>query len=69
MMIIKYYEWMKIFPDMRQIVYEQCVIDPLEKDGVRTLRRLEREKAMELIKENDLQIVHRNRHGTIWRDT
>ena len=68
MMIIKYYEWMNIFPDKRQIVYEQCVIDPQEKDGVRTLRRLEREKAMELIEENDLQIVHRNRHGTIWRD-
>lgn len=69
MIIIKYFEWMNIFPDNRHIVYEQCVIDPEEEDGVRTLRRLEREEAMELIEENDLHIVHRSRHGTIWRDT
>ena len=66
MMIIKYYEWMKIFPDKRQIVYEQCVIDPQEKDGVRTLRRLDRDEAKRLIQSHELHIVHRNRYGTIW---
>ena len=66
MMIIKYYEWMKVFPDQRQIVYEQCVRDRNEKDGVRTLRNLNKEEAMELIQENNLHIVHRNKHGCIW---
>ena len=66
MMIIKYYEWMKVFPDQRQIVYEQCVRDRNEKDEVRTLRKLNKEEAMELIQENNLHIVHRNKHGTIW---
>ena len=65
-MIIKYYEWMKVFPDQRQIVYEQCVRDRNEKDGVRTLRNLNKEEAMELIQENNLHIVHRNKHGCIW---
>ena len=65
-MIIKYYEWMKVFPDQRQIVYEQCVRDRNEKDEVRTLRKLNKEEAMELIQENNLHIVHRNKHGTIW---
>ena len=66
MMIIKYYEWMKVFPDQRQIVYEQCAQDRNEKDGVRTLRRLNKEEAMELIEENNLRVVHRNKYGTIW---
>ena len=66
MMIIKYNEWMKIFPDQRHIVYEQCVRDISEKDGVRTLRKLSKEEAMELIEENNLHIVHRNKYGTIW---
>ena len=65
-MIIKYYEWMRVFPDQRQIVYEQCVRDRTEKDGVRTLRKLNKEEAMELIEENNLRIVHRNKHGCIW---
>ena len=65
-MIIKYYEWMKVFPDQRQIVYEQCVRDRNEKDGVRNLRRLNKEEAMELIEENNLRVVHRNKYGTIW---
>ena len=65
-MIIKYYEWMRVFPDQRQIVYEQCVRDRTEKDGVRTLRKLNKEEAMELIEENNLRIVHRNGNGTIW---
>ena len=65
-MIIKYYEWMRVFPDQRQIVYEQCVQDRTEKDGVRTLRKLNKEEAMELIEENNLRIVHRNKHGCIW---
>ena len=66
MIIIKYYEWMKVFPDQRQIVYEQCVRDRNEKDGVRTLRKLNKDEAMELIQENNLHIVHRNKHGCIW---
>ena len=66
MMIIKYYEWMKVFPDQRQIVYEHCVRDRNEKDGVRPLRTLNKEEAMELIQENNLHIVHRNKHGCIW---
>ena len=66
MMIIKYYEWMRISPDEKQIVYEACKRDPEAAGGVRTLRRLDKDEAKRLIQSHELHIVHRNRYGTIW---
>ena len=66
MTIIKYYEWMKVFPDQRHIIYEQCFRDCKAEDGYRIVRKLSKEEAMELIQENNLHIVHRNKHGCIW---
>lgn len=71
MIIIKYYEWLKIQellmkstgikPDIREAVYELC------NDDFKKIRQLKKEEAIELIEENHLMRVHRNQHGAIWR--
>lgn len=71
MVIIKYYEWLKIQellmkknglkPDIREAVYELC------NDDCKKIRQLSKQEAIELIDENHLTRVHRNEHGAIWR--
>ena len=71
MIIIKYYEWLKIQellikknglnPDIREAVYELC------NDDFKKIRQLNKQKAIELIEENHLTRVHRNKYGAIWR--
>lgn len=61
MIIIKYYEWLKIQPDLREVVYEQC------KDDFKKVRQLTKQEAIEMIEENHLVKVHRNKYGAIWR--
>lgn len=61
MIIIKYFEWLKIQPDYREAVYELC------NDDFEKVRVLSKEKAVEMIRANKLTMVHRNIAGTIWR--
>ena len=61
MIIIKYYEWLKIQPDLREVVYELC------NDAFKKIRQLSKEEAIKMINENHLQRVHRNNLGAIWR--
>lgn len=71
MIIIKYYEWLKIQellikknglnPDIREAVYELC------NDDFKKIRQLNKQEAIELIEENHLTQVHRNKYGAIWR--
>ena len=61
MVIIKYFEWLKIQPDLREVVYELC------NDDFKKIRQISKKEAIELIKENHLTRVHRNEHGAIWR--
>ena len=61
MVIIKYYEWLKIQPDLREAVYELCNND--FKNG----KQITKEEAMKLIEENHLVRVHRDKYGVIWR--
>ena len=71
MIIIKFYEWLKIqellmkrnglSPDIGGPVYELC------HDDFKKIRQISKKEAIELIKENHLTRVHRNEHGAIWR--
>lgn len=61
MVIIKYYEWLKIQPDLREVVYELC------KEDFKKIRQLTKEEAIELIEENHLVRVHKDKYGAIWR--
>lgn len=61
MIIIKYFEWLKIQPDLRDVVYE------LVTEDFKKIRQLKKEEALELIQENNLVRVHRNKYGAIWR--
>lgn len=65
-MIIKYYQWLKIYPDKRDVTFELCIRDPNKEEGAKTLRTLNRQTALEIIEEFDIPKVHSNRHGTIW---
>lgn len=82
MVIIKYYEWMILDPSLRGVVYrkyddaafeKQCKKggDDTDKKNKKTKKdqgkEITREEALRLINENNLKIVHRNQHGTIWR--
>lgn len=60
MKIIRYNEWLIIHPDIRSTVYELC------RDNFTKVRQISKEEARELIKENDLKMVHFNKHGAIW---
>lgn len=66
MMIIKYFQWLKIYPDKRDIALELCIRDPKKEEGVKTIRTLDRQTAFEIIEEFDIPKVHNNRHGAIW---
>ena len=61
MVIIKYYEWLKIQPDLRETVYEQC------DDNFKKVKQITKEEAISFIEENNLQRVHRNKYGAIWK--
>lgn len=61
MIIIKYHEWLRFEPDYREIVYELC------NDDFEKVKKISKEKAIELIKDNGLQKVHHNRYGSIWK--
>lgn len=71
MVIIKYYEWLKIQellmkknglkPDIREVVYELCSND------FKKIRQISKEEAVEIIEENHLVRVHRDKYGAIWR--
>jgi hypothetical protein len=61
MIIIKYPEWLRLQPDYREMVYELC------DDEFKKIKKISKEEAIELIKENDLRMVHRNKYGAIWK--
>lgn len=61
MIIIKYFEWLKIQPDLREAVYELCNSD------FKKIRQISKDEAVEMINENHLTRVHRDKHGAIWR--
>lgn len=61
MIIIKYNEWLRIQPDIRNVVYELC------DDNFKAKKELDKEDAIKMIKENHLQMVHKNKYGAIWR--
>ena len=61
MIIIKYFEWLKIQPDLRDVVYE------LVTEDFKKIRQLTKEEAIEMIEENHLVRVHRDKYGAIWR--
>lgn len=70
-MIIKYNEWLLIEelmlaklgmkPTIRGRIYHLC------DDQGKMIRKLSKEEAIELIKENKLEQVQRNEHGVIWQ--
>lgn len=43
MLIIKNYEWVRFLPDQRQPVYELCKRDSSQKEGVKTIKTLDKE--------------------------
>lgn len=61
MIIIKYFEWLKIQPDLRDVVYAVC------DDDFKNAKPISKEEAIKLIKKNNLQRVHRNQYGAIWK--
>lgn len=66
MLIIKYYEWVRFQPDQRQPVYELCKRDPSQKEGVKTIKVLDKETALKMIEEEGYLQVYRDKSGTIW---
>lgn len=60
MKVIRYNEWLIWHPDVRSVVYEFCDED------FKKIRQITRDEAHELIKENNLKMVHFNKHGAIW---
>lgn len=61
MIVIKYHEWLRFDPDYKGTVYELC------DDEFKKIRKISKDEAIKLIDENNLQKVHRNHHGAIWR--
>lgn len=71
MVILKYYEWMRITPDVRIPVYALNTKMPewCKATGdfrIYGERRISREQALTLIEENNLHCVHSNKYGKIW---
>lgn len=60
MKVIRYNEWLIWHPDLRSVVYELC------QDDFKKIRQITKEEARKLIQENDLKMVHSNKHGAIW---
>lgn len=63
-------------PSLRGVVYrkytaaafdKQCKKGDDDSDDKNQGKEISREEALRLIKKNNLKIVHKNRHGTIWR--
>lgn len=48
-------------PDIREVVYELCSND------FKKIRQISKEEAVEIIEENHLVRVHREKYGAIWR--
>lgn len=61
MIILKYHEWLRLFPDIKDTVYELCG------DDYRKIRQISKEEAIQMIADNGLTRVHRNRYGAIWK--
>ena len=66
MMVIKYYEWLKILPDEKHAIYELCVRDDKSESGVRKIKELDKQSAMAMIADKHMQVVCKNKYGIIW---
>ena len=60
MIIIKYFEWLKLFKDERHPVYEIC-----DKHYKRR-KEISREEAKKLIKAHNLRLAFFSNDGAIW---
>ncbi|MBO7323715.1 MAG: hypothetical protein J6U51_09065 [Bacteroidales bacterium] len=60
MIIIKYFEWLKLFKDERYPIYELC------NKKYEKVRQLSREDARRMIKDNHLRMVYFDANGAIW---
>ena len=60
MIIIKYYEWLKLFKDERIPIYELC------NKRYEKVRQLTREDARRMIRENHLRMLHHDTNGASW---
>lgn len=66
MIIIKYFEWLKIRLGERISVYELCKKDPKDPDGYKAIKRLDRVTVEDIIDKYGLVLVHENSYGQIW---
>ena len=66
MIIVKYYEWIKFYPDARHPIWELCKKDPEAEDGMKKLKDLTPEEAKRMIRENNLVCTYSNRHGAVY---
>ena len=64
--IIRYFTWLRIFPQKRELTYELCKKDSQATDGWKVISTLGHLEAMDLIEENKMNLAVRNQHGTIW---
>ena len=60
MIILKYYEWLKLLKDERHVIWEQC------DSQYNPIKRLTREDAQRLIKKHHLHLVFENKYGAIY---
>lgn len=61
MRILRYLEWLKFAPDICESVYELC------DDNFKAKKIIDKETAHELIESHNLSLVHRSKHGAIWK--
>lgn len=61
MIVIKYNEWLIVQPDLQGKVYELC------DDEFNKIKLINKKEAIRLISENNLQVVCKNKYGTIWK--
>lgn len=61
MVIVKYYEWLRFEPDYKQTIYELC------NESFERVKKISKQNAIDLIRENGLQKVHHCRYGAIWK--
>ena len=66
MMIIKYYEWLKIIPDEKHPICELCKRDTDAEDGIRKIKNIDKQTAQRMIEDNHLRVVCKNKYGIIW---
>ena len=60
MIIIRYYEWLKLFKEERYPIFELC------NDKYECKKELTRDEAREMIKKNHLRLVYHDKNGDIW---